>query len=167
MSSAPNPTSHELDAPPWLRVDSTLMASARRLREAYDLRLAALGLTLSQASLLAYVIERGPTTQTRIAAQLELGRAATGSTVDQLERRGVVERRPDPDDRRVWIVAPTPSGIELGEQIAGVDRALRQELRDGISREERQLLATLINRLRANADRAIDRTPTNPSADRK
>jgi DNA-binding MarR family transcriptional regulator len=67
----------------------------------------------------------------------------------------------------VWIVAPTPSGIELGEQIAGVDRALRQELRDGISREERQLLATLINRLRANADRAIDRTPTNPSADRK
>ena len=46
---------HELDAPPWLRVESTLMATARAIHDAYDHRLAPLDLSLNTASLLAYV----------------------------------------------------------------------------------------------------------------
>jgi len=40
--TAANLTTHELDSPPWLRVESTLMATARLLRVAFDARLAAL-----------------------------------------------------------------------------------------------------------------------------
>jgi hypothetical protein len=35
-----NLTTHELDSPPWLRVESTLMATARLVRTAFDARLA-------------------------------------------------------------------------------------------------------------------------------
>ena len=35
--------SHELDAPPWLRVETTLMGAAQAIRNAYDVRLAPLG----------------------------------------------------------------------------------------------------------------------------
>ncbi|HRE03809.1 MAG TPA: hypothetical protein PLV68_21110, partial [Ilumatobacteraceae bacterium] len=66
-------TTHELDAPPWSRVESTLMSTARALREAYDTQFAPLGLNLTQASLLAYLREFGPVTQTKCADHLRLG----------------------------------------------------------------------------------------------
>jgi len=150
-----NGPGHELDAPPWLRVEMTLIGAANALRSAYDARLAPLGLTLSLASLLAYVAEFGPVTQTRAAEHLGQGRAATGAQVDRLEQLGHVERLPDPDDRRVWMVAITPSGRALVEQITEIDSVLRAELRAGISRTERQQLAAVLVRLQRNLAGAI------------
>ncbi len=51
---------HELDAPPWRRFESTLMATSRQIRRAYDGRLEKVDLNLSEACLLAYVVEHGP-----------------------------------------------------------------------------------------------------------
>ena len=153
-SGAAASPAHELDAPPWLRVESTLMATANAIRAAYDERLAPLGLTLSLASLLSYIAEFGPITQTRAAEHLEQGRAVTGTQVDRLEAHGFVERKPDPDDRRVWLLAITATGVELAASIAEVDRILRVELRSGISRSERQELAGVLVRLKKNLHRS-------------
>lgn len=152
-----NLTNNELDAPPWLRVESTLMATARLVREAFDARLKPLDLNLTQASLLAYVAEFGATTQTRLAEQMGTGRASMGSVVDGLERRGLVERHPDPDDRRVWRVDITPEGRELAALVVSVDEVLRSELRHGIGREERQALSWVLTRLQQNLQSAINR----------
>ena len=149
-------TNNELDAPPWLRVESTLMSTARLIREAFDARLKPLDLNLTQASLLAYVAEFGATTQTRLADQLGTGRAAMGTVVDGLERRGFIERHPDPDDRRVWRVDVTDSGRSLAADIASVDAVLRGELRHGIGREERQALSWVLTRLQVNLQSAIN-----------
>jgi DNA-binding MarR family transcriptional regulator len=148
---------HELDAPPWRRVESTLMATANAIRDAYDRRLAGLGLTLSLASLVAYVADFGPVNQTRVAEHLGQGRAVTGTQIDRLETLGLVERRPDPADRRVWLVAITASGLELAGSIADIDRVLRNELRDGISRADRQSLAATLVRLQQNLHRSTHR----------
>jgi DNA-binding MarR family transcriptional regulator len=147
--------SHELDAPPWLRVETTLIGAAQAIRNAYDTRLAPLGLTLSLASLVAYVADFGPVNQTRAAEHLGQGRASTGAQVDRLEQMGCVERQPDPDDRRVWMVAITSAGRELVAQVTEIDRVLRAELRSGISRSERQQLAGVLVRLQRNLDTAI------------
>lgn len=149
-AAAEDRPTHELDAPPWLRVETTLMATAHAIRAAYDQRLAVVGLTLSQASLLAYIAEFGPVPQARAAEHLGQGRAVTGTHVDKLEQLGVVERLPDPDDRRVWLVAVTGAGRELATRIAEVDEVLRGELRNGISRRDRQTLAALLLRLQEN-----------------
>jgi MarR family transcriptional regulator for hemolysin len=79
-----------------------------------------------------------------------VGRAAMGSLVDSLEGLGYVERRPKPGDRRVWLVAVTPSGGEVARQILKIDERLRGELRAGISRRERRELTQLLNRLHEN-----------------
>lgn len=146
-ASAP---SHELDAPPWLRVESTLMATANAIRSAYDQRLAPIGLNLTVASLLSYIRDFGPVSQTRAAEHLDQGRAVTGTHVDKLQALGLVERLPDPDDRRVWLVAITDAGSELADRVAEIDAVLRGELRDGISRADRQALAGLLLRLQDN-----------------
>lgn len=142
--------SHELDSPPWLRVESTLMNTAAAIRHEYDHRFAELDLNLSQAMMLAYVAEFGAESQTRIADRLGVGRAAAGNIVDTLERRGCVERLPDPDDRRVWLVQATANGKALAGRIAEIDIVFRADLRKGISREERQQLASLLLRLQKN-----------------
>ncbi len=149
------PARHELDAPPWLRVETTLLSLARELRRAYDLSFEELGLNLSEASLLAYALEAGPLMQAEIARQMGLGRAATGSVVDSLEGRGLVERRPKPGDRRVWLVAVTNEGDEVAKQVNKIDERLRGEFRAGISRKERRELTSLLNRLGDNVQKVI------------
>ena len=156
-------TTHELDSPPWLRVETTLMATARLVRQAFDCRLATLDLNLTQASLIAYVAEFGATSQTRLADHLGIGRAAIGTVIDQLQRRGFVERTPDPNARRVWRVDVTDNGRALAADIAEVDEVLRAELRYGIGREERQALAWVMTRLQNNVDAAIGRTSHQPN----
>ncbi len=163
-AAAPPRPAHELDSPPWLRVESTLMSAAAAIRNAYDCRLAPLGLNLSQASLLAYICDFGPVSQTRAAAHLSQGRAVTGTQIDKLEASGLVERQPDPADRRVWLVAATPAGRELHASVADVDAVLRRELRVGISREERQALAALLVRLQQNLQPATPPPTSEPGA---
>jgi DNA-binding MarR family transcriptional regulator len=160
--SASAAASHELDAPPWLRVESTLMATARLIREAYDHRFTPLGLNLTLASILVYVADFSPVTQSKIAAHLGQGRAATGASIDRLQELGLVERRPDVEDRRVWQIHLTPAGQTIVEQIAVIDTGLRTELRDGVSRAERQALAQVLQTLQANLRRALTDTVSTP-----
>ena len=143
-------SSHELDAPPWLRVESTIMATARAIRQSYDQRFSDLDLNLSEASVLAYVAEHGALSQTQIAKSLGLGRAATGALIDVLEDRALVQRQTDPDDRRVWLVEITIVGKELLEEVYVRDQILRKQLRNGITRQERQQLAAVLVRLGNN-----------------
>ena len=131
------------------------MSAARGIRRAYDLRLAELGLNLSEAILLAYTQESGPLMQAVLAKHMGVGRAAMGSLIDSLENRGWVERQPKPMDRRVWLIAITPSGEQVSRQIAKIDERLRAELRDGISRKERRELNQRLNRLRENVSKVL------------
>jgi DNA-binding MarR family transcriptional regulator len=153
MAAAPD---HELDSPPWQRVESTLMATARAIRRAYEIRLADLDLNLTEASLLAFLLESGSTTQSRLASRLGLGRAATGLVVNSLEKRGLIERRADPDDRRAWLIDLRPEGVRVVRPILEIDEVLRAELRSGISRPERQQLAGLLLRLQTNIAGVLD-----------
>jgi DNA-binding MarR family transcriptional regulator len=153
-----NVSEHELDAPPWQRVDATLMATSRSIRRTYDARLAHLNVNLSEASLVAYVDERGPLSQRQLADAMNIGRAAAGVVVSTLESRRLIERRPDPGDRRAMLVATTAAGQALAQKIAAVDVALRAELRSGLTRDERAKLAELLTRLQANLATAFDRT---------
>ncbi|MGI9597978.1 MAG: MarR family winged helix-turn-helix transcriptional regulator [Acidimicrobiales bacterium] len=161
---------HELDSPPWLRVESTIMAAARQIRCLYDQRLSELDLNLSQASLLAYVEEFGPNSQTVLAERMGLGRASTGAMIDQLEPRGLIERMPDPDDRRVWLISITDDGRELVTRISKIDGVVREGLRDGITRRERQQLASLLVRIQRNLSRGLeatdDLTPSIPTTEK-
>lgn len=143
------------------------MATARLMRETYDTALAPLDLNLTDAMLLAYVVESGPLKQTSIADHLGIGRAAAGNVIDRLEKRTLVERRSDESDRRVWLVAPTAAGKDLATDITAVDVELRHKLRLGIDRHERQMLATLLVRLQRNllaaGSRPVSSTEPSPS----
>lgn len=133
------------------------MAIANELRAAYDRRFAPLGLNLSQASILAYLDDFGPTIQTRLADHLGHGRAATGTCIDRMQQAGLVRRTHDPNDRRVWLVELTATGRDLVPRVAEVDAEFRSTFRAGLGREERHVLGEALGRLDRNlrADRLV------------
>ncbi len=133
------------------------MALARSIRNVYDGALADLGLTLPEASLLAYIAETNPQTQTQLAAQLGNGKAALGARIDHLETMDAIRRCPDSTDRRVWLVHLTDKGREYVQAVNEIDKQLRQQLRRGIGRAEREQLAHTLMRLQHNIDAMTDR----------
>src|SRR6185437_15753091 len=89
----------------------------------YDEAAAAHELSGAQARLLALVVAE-PRPMSRLAVSMRCEPSNVTGLVDKLERRGLVERRPDPADRRVKLIAPTPAGVELsGEVWADLDFA--------------------------------------------
>ena len=139
-------------APSWRRVEIALIAGARKVAAAFDHRLAQIDLNLNQASLLAFINDFGERSQTELAEMVGIGRASIGSMIDRLEERGLVTRNPHPNDRRVWLVGITSDGTELVEKFYEIDAGFQREIRHDISREERQHLASLLERLDANVD---------------
>lgn len=137
--------------PPPHRIETTALATARAVRRAFDVRLAGLDLNLSSASALSYINDGGPVTQSRLAELLHIGRASTGSLIDDLERKGLVERQADPSDRRTWRIGLTQAGRAKAHDFEELDRELRVEFRRGMNRSERQLLGELLVRLEQNA----------------
>jgi DNA-binding MarR family transcriptional regulator len=159
---------HELDAPPWRRFESTLMATSRMIRRAYDWRLKDIDLNLSEACLLAYVVEHGPLTQTQVAERIGMGRAPAGTIVDSLSKRGLLVRLPDAADRRVWLLSATEAGKALAGEISEVEAKLRVELRNGLSRAERQQLAQTLVRIQENLAKVlVDESETETVAQRR
>lgn len=133
------------------------MAIATGLRAAYDRRFAPLGLNLSQATIIGYLGEFGPTIQTRLADHLSQGRAAAGTSIDRLERDGLVRRAHDPADGRVWLVELTAAGQQLVPRVAEIDADFRSMFRAGLDRDERHVLGEALGRLDRNlrADRLV------------
>jgi DNA-binding MarR family transcriptional regulator len=143
-------SNHELDNPPWSRVEGTLMSTARAVRRAYDRALAETGVNLTEASVLAHLGNSGPLSQVELARRIGTGRARIGVYVDALESMGAVRRDADPDDRRVWKVGLTASGKDLWAQTIEIDRRIRRHLRAGTTAAEREQLDRMLTRIQQN-----------------
>lgn len=99
---------------------------ARRQRQQ-----AGTGLSTSLQSALAMIDLRGPLTLGELAAVEQVSPPTTTRFVSKLEAMRLVERVPDPVDRRVCRVAITPEGHrQLAESRARRDLWLRQRLGD-------------------------------------
>jgi len=75
---------------------------ARLLRVDADKRARAHGMTRAQWGILIWLERQPGTSQKELAELLEVEPITVARLVDRLETRGMVERRPDPRDRRIW-----------------------------------------------------------------
>jgi DNA-binding MarR family transcriptional regulator len=102
-------------------------------------------LTGAQAKLLS-LLALDPLPMRKLAQKLKCEPSNVTGIVDRLESRGLVERRPDPADRRVKMAVATDEGLR-------VVRELREDLRfaraplAGLSDEERRCLRDLLRRM--------------------
>jgi DNA-binding MarR family transcriptional regulator len=113
--------------------------------------LAPLGLNLRDYTVLLAAeraaVEGRPGSQLELARAARLDKSTMVVAVDALERGGLVERRPDPKDRRARIVAPTKAGRELLARAEGVVLGAEDEALADLGAEERRALRGLLTRL--------------------
>ncbi|MFG2866785.1 MarR family winged helix-turn-helix transcriptional regulator [Streptomyces sp. NPDC048338] len=111
----------------------------------YEQAAAQHSLTGAQARVLG-LLSLEPVPMRRIAQKLRCEPSNVTGIVDRLETRGLVERRPDPDDRRVKLAAPTPEGLETSRRLRESLDFAREPL-SRLSEAERALLRDLLKRM--------------------
>lgn len=130
--------------PLTLEVVELIGAVVARYHEEYEEVAGRHALTGVQARTLA-LLSLGPLPMRRVAESLKCEPSNITGIVDRLEVRGLVERRADPDDRRVKLAAATPEGQRLArvlrdsldfarEPLAALSDAERLALRDLLRR---------------------------------
>ncbi|MEW1723216.1 MarR family transcriptional regulator [Streptomyces sp. NPDC093109] len=116
-----------------------------RYYEEYERAAAEHSLTGAQARVLR-LLSLEPMPMRRIARQLKCEPSNVTGIVDRLEARALVERRPDPADRRVKLAAPTEKGLATAELMRDTLDFAREPLA-GLSVTERSLLRDLLKRM--------------------
>ncbi|GAA2537260.1 MarR family winged helix-turn-helix transcriptional regulator [Pseudonocardia hydrocarbonoxydans] len=122
-------------------------AVARRMREAARQALAPWDVTPAQARALGTLLRAGPLRLGDLAEALRIAPRSATEVVDALEGRGLVERAPDPADRRATLVAPTPRGAEVGTAIRAARAAEAEGMFRDLSETDRAHLARILRTL--------------------
>ena len=121
----------------------------------------ALELTITQIKLLHQLEDATRELTLKEAAELvPLSLPAASRTVDDLVRRGMVERHEDVEDRRMKRVRLTETGRAVIRQLNAARLNGLEQFTQTLNDDERQALAGALEQL-------LQRAPTSPSADRK
>ena len=83
-----------------------------------------------------------------LSDRLRIAARSTTEVVDGLQDRGLVERRPDPQDRRATLVALTDEGTRVGQAIRASRDAEAEAYFSVLSDAERTDLTGILRKLR-------------------
>jgi DNA-binding MarR family transcriptional regulator len=115
-----------------------------------------MSLAASELAALEHLQASGAINQKRLGERLSMSPGAITAMIDRLERRGYVERTPNPEDRRSALVNITKAGIEESlrhlwpyiEDMKGVE--------EGFSEEERAVVARFLRAATQATQRAAE-----------
>jgi DNA-binding MarR family transcriptional regulator len=112
--------------------------------------LAPIGLDPREFLLMRFVAASDGPSQQALSERLAVPASRMVALVDRLEEAGFVERRPDPEDRRVRRLYLTRKGRGVLERAGKIAIDHETRLCAGINREEREQLIDLLQKLQAS-----------------
>ena len=121
------------------------------LRTHAERHIESLGLCLSDFGVLEALLHKGPLPVNTIGSLIRLTSGSITAAVDRLERKGLVERHNDADDRRARVVHLTPSGRSLIACAFADHEAAMERAASGLTAAERAEAATLLKKLGLSA----------------
>ncbi|MEO7383655.1 MAG: MarR family transcriptional regulator [Novosphingobium sp.] len=133
---------------------ATLMAQVSRLmRRAFDEKARSIAVTRPQWQVLVLLSTKEGINQGGLAEILEVEPITLGRMVDRLQDAELVERRPDPTDRRAWRLFLTDKAQGLLKQLRPLADEMLEAALEGVSAEQRDNLANTLRRMGANLTR--------------
>lgn len=123
---------------------------ARLFIRALDRRIGAHGLAHGQFPALLMVWERPGLTQAEIAAAVSVEQPTMANTLNRMERDGLVERRPDPDDRRRALIFPSERALAIRDEVLAEASAVNAQATRGMSEAEQAEATRLLRRMIGN-----------------
>lgn len=114
---------------------SPLHRATRQIGIYLEDRMGQLGLTNAEGHLLTFLASYAPSPVGEIGRVFGVKGSTLTSRLDRLERRGLLTRRPHPEDRRSYLVEPTAAGRELGTKVRAeveeLERVIGEEMPEG------------------------------------
>jgi DNA-binding MarR family transcriptional regulator len=120
---------------------------ARLLRQASMESLARWDLTPSQFRALRTLMRHDAMRPSELSEHLRIAPRSTTEVLDGLAAKGLVERRPDPHDRRATLVVPTEHGVDVGTKILSERGTETERVFDRLSPTDRAHLARILRKL--------------------
>lgn len=123
---------------------------SRLLRRNFQQRLEGNELSFMQARVLLHISRKEGVRQVELAELLELQPIALVHLLDQLTEIGLIERRPDPTDRRAYQLFLTSAATSHLIAIKAIGASLQTEMLQGLSKQQSALVLSSLRTVRDN-----------------
>ena len=122
-----------------------------------DLARLSIDLTRAQCRALAYLSHYGDINQARLADLLEVAPISAGRLLDRMEEGGWIERVGNPRDRREKQIRLTEKAERTLDDAKRVGDQIAAEGLSGLTEEEAKQLIALLQRVRGNLTRIVEK----------
>lgn len=123
---------------------------SRLARRAFDARARQIGVTRQQWQVLVTLRRHEGVNQGGLAELLDVEPISVCRMVDRLQEADLVERRPDPADRRSWRLFLTDKAADLLAQLKPMAEGLEGQALAGLSSDQQAALRAMLNQIRQN-----------------
>ena len=125
-----------------------LAKSAQTGSRFWSQKVAALNVTATQAMVLRFLFDRDEVNSSELGSRTELDSATLTGILDRLEAAGIIERRPNPTDRRAIHIHLTEKGRGAGKEISRLMGVANAEFLGGLNPSEGKELRRLLDKVR-------------------
>jgi MarR family transcriptional regulator for hemolysin len=130
-----------------------LVLMVRRFRNQLDENLRRIDQSTARMEMLSAILNmQGPKSQTDLARRLRVEAATVTRMVDILGKEGLVERTPDPNDRRVNLLSISPKGEAVLAEIFRVYDGMREHLLQDLDAEHVEQMHGMVDLMTARLD---------------
>jgi MarR family transcriptional regulator, transcriptional regulator for hemolysin len=137
---------------------------SRRYVNRFEVRAAEIPVNLAQAKALVRLEKNEGVSQARLAELAEVDPMTMVRILDRMEAEGLLERRPDPADRRARCLYLTAKAKPILSEIWRLSDEIRAEIFAGVSKAEREQFMTVLERLYDNISQLEELAPSTPGA---
>ena len=124
----------------------------RGLSRVGDVRLKTLGFATAQLPVLGALQNGRRMTQTDLARWAKVEQPTMAQMLARMERDGIIQREPDPDDRRSSLISLTETALARLPAGRAMLREGNAEMTRGLSAQEVETLVGLLRRVLANVE---------------
>ena len=135
---------------------------SRRYVNRFEVRAAEIPLNLAQAKALVRLEKNEGVSQARLAELAEVDPMTMVRILDRMEAEGLLERRPDPTDRRARCLYLTAKAKPILGEIWRLSDEIRAEIFAGVSQAEREQFMSVLQRLYDNISQLEGLVPSTP-----
>jgi len=125
--------------------------TAHALRKAFTRRAASVGVTGAQWKVLFKLTLKPALRQTDLADLLDIEPITLTRIIDRLQEAGLVERTPDPTDRRAWRLHVTAKAQPVVEKLRAIANEMTAEVFAGIDPKDIEVTRTVLAQVRERA----------------
>lgn len=120
---------------------------SRNCEMVYNHQLRNYGISQSHHPYILLICKEGGISQEKIAKEIGVNRSNVTRQLSILEEKGLIIRKQDEEDRRIWRVYPTPQMEELLPAVCSCMHTWNEQILVDLDENEREVLLTMLKKV--------------------